>query len=316
MATGKHRFGPFEFDPATGELRNCDRSGPDAVQRLARSRRDSSPCSPVGRDQLVTRDEIRRSIWPDVAVDFDASLHFCIRQIRAALGDTAEQPRYVENLPRRGYRILGIVADREEPEAGQADGVDGVEEGRGRRWVVGASVVSAVVALVLIASLVWFAGSRAGTNLASASEAAGEAAGEASAAARPGAPGVARIGILPFDPPDRSGDWGNPGPIAESLLEQLTNQAGARAEVVGPTTTTAFAGTTRSHRELAAEYRLDYLINGRFIHDERGHRMLAELIRVRDGAHVWVRSYDDLGRHAEIGGEVTEATLRELESPR
>ena len=125
-----------------------------------------------------------------------------------------------------------------------------------------------------------------------------------------------RIGILPFDPPDADGDWGDPGPIAEHLLEQLMAQVGERAEIIGPTSTASYGSSATALRDLAGDYDLDYLVNGRFIHDENGYRMLAELIRVRDGAHVWVERYSDLNRHALIADAISKATINELDSPR
>ncbi len=59
---------------------------------------------------VVTREEIRQRLWRgDTFVDFERSINFCINQIRAALGDDAEKPRYVETLPRRGYRFITPV---------------------------------------------------------------------------------------------------------------------------------------------------------------------------------------------------------------
>jgi DNA-binding winged helix-turn-helix (wHTH) protein/tetratricopeptide (TPR) repeat protein len=59
--------------------------------------------------QVVEREEIRRLVWGDSFLDFDASLNFSIKQIRQALGDSAAEPRFVETLPRRGYRFLAAV---------------------------------------------------------------------------------------------------------------------------------------------------------------------------------------------------------------
>src|SRR4026207_1573293 len=60
--------------------------------------------------ELVTRDEIRRTMWgADTFVDFDQSVNFCVRQIRTALRDNADAPCYVETLPRRGYRFIAPV---------------------------------------------------------------------------------------------------------------------------------------------------------------------------------------------------------------
>jgi len=62
--------------------------------------------------EVVTREELRRQIWPpDIFVDFDHSLKTAISKIREALGDSADRPRYLETLPRRGYRFIGAVED-------------------------------------------------------------------------------------------------------------------------------------------------------------------------------------------------------------
>lgn len=277
----KQRFGPFEFDPVSGELRNLEDDGPGSVQRLPPQPARLLALLVERQGALVSREEIRTEIWPGVAVDFDASLHFCIRQIRAALGDTADRPRYIENLPRRGYRI---VAGR----AGSA------AESRRRARI---SVI--VGAIGLLAFLLWIGFDRETPVSASATAGA-----------------LPRIGILPFDPPDADGDWGDPGPIAEHLLEQLMAQVGERAEIIGPTSTASYGSSATALRDLAGDYDLDYLVNGRFIHDENGYRMLAELIRVRDGAHVWVERYSDLNRHALIADAISKATINELDSPR
>jgi DNA-binding winged helix-turn-helix (wHTH) protein/TolB-like protein/Tfp pilus assembly protein PilF len=98
------RFGIFELDSAAGELR---RNGspvrlapqPFQVLRLLVER----------EGQLVDRDRIRQEVWGDTAVDFDRSLNVCIAQIRAALNDDAESPRFIQTVPRRGYRFLAQV---------------------------------------------------------------------------------------------------------------------------------------------------------------------------------------------------------------
>src|SRR6185503_1885811 len=57
--------------------------------------------------RLLTREEIQKEVWPDgTFVDFEQALNFCIRQIRSALGDQANTPRFIETLPRRGYRFI------------------------------------------------------------------------------------------------------------------------------------------------------------------------------------------------------------------
>jgi len=125
------RFGVFELDVRSGELRRQGslvrlQPQPFKVLVLLASR----------PGDVVTREEIQAEVWPaGTFVDFEQSLNFCIRQIRAALGDNALAPRYVETLPRRGYRWVGgpvervnaPVERREWPRAVGPEGVPGVE---------------------------------------------------------------------------------------------------------------------------------------------------------------------------------------------
>jgi DNA-binding winged helix-turn-helix (wHTH) protein len=98
----RFRFGVFELDPRGGELWKAGvraRLQPQPARVLALLAHRAG--------DLVTREEIQREVWPEgTFVDFEQSLNFCIRQIRTALGDQAATPRYVETLPRRGYRLL------------------------------------------------------------------------------------------------------------------------------------------------------------------------------------------------------------------
>lgn len=109
VKSGLLRFGVFELDVMTGELRRDGRlihlrHQPVSVLRLLLER----------AGDLVTRREITSSLWPDdVDVDVEQGLNHCMKEIRAALGDRPESPRFIQTLPRRGYRFLAEV--REEP---------------------------------------------------------------------------------------------------------------------------------------------------------------------------------------------------------
>jgi DNA-binding winged helix-turn-helix (wHTH) protein len=99
-------FGKFAFHPATGELFSGD-------ERVELQNQPARVLEILTRrpGELVTREEIRRALWGgETFVDFDRNLNYCIRRIRAALGDSPRTPRYVETLPRRGYRFLAPVA--------------------------------------------------------------------------------------------------------------------------------------------------------------------------------------------------------------
>lgn len=100
------RFGPYRLDTRSLELR----------KEGQRVRLRPQPCRLLvilvsQPDRLVTREELRRAMWPDdVYVRFDLGLNSCLKQIRRALGESADAPAYIETLTRRGYRFVGKVA--------------------------------------------------------------------------------------------------------------------------------------------------------------------------------------------------------------
>lgn len=112
------RFGTFELDVTTGELRKEGRlihlrHQPVQVLRLLLERSGG----------LVTRREITSALWPDdLDVDVEQGLNHCMKEIRAALGDRAESPRFVQTLPRRGYRFVAEVHDERLAPPGSVEG--------------------------------------------------------------------------------------------------------------------------------------------------------------------------------------------------
>ena len=101
----KLRFGPYEADPQTGELR---RHG--VRIKLATQSFRVMLLLAEHSGELVTRADIRLALWPhETVVEWEHSINTAIKRIRAALGDSADNPRYVETLPRRGYRFLAAV---------------------------------------------------------------------------------------------------------------------------------------------------------------------------------------------------------------
>jgi TolB-like protein/Tfp pilus assembly protein PilF len=100
------RFGQFEIDEKTGELRK------DGTKvRLQEQPLQILQILLEHPGELVARDELRKRVWPtDTFVDFDHGINNAIKRLRESLGDTGETPRYIETLPRRGYRFLHAVA--------------------------------------------------------------------------------------------------------------------------------------------------------------------------------------------------------------
>ena len=269
----RYRFGEFEFDPGSCELRRVDA---EETQRLPPQPASLLQMLVERGGEIVTRDEIRARLWPDTHVEFDTSLHFCVRQVRAALRDSGSDPRYVQNVPRRGYRLAGGVT-----RVGEVLATSGAGAAPDRRWRPRSRSVVASVALVMAAAAAsWYYG-------------------------RPPARATpVRIAIMAFE-----------APVAESALENLSTIAGQAVEIVGPTTTSAYNGSDNGIRRLAADYRLDFVLNGRSLGAGAEPYLLAELIRVSDGAHVWVRPYKDLGDRLGVGQEIAREVARALALP-
>ncbi len=117
--SGKVRFGEFELNLETAELRS------NGSKAIVPGQPFQLLVTLLGRPgQLVTREELKKQLWPsDTFVDFDVSLNKAVNRLREALGDSAEHPRFIETLPRKGYRFIGEVenghlqADSERPPA-------------------------------------------------------------------------------------------------------------------------------------------------------------------------------------------------------
>jgi len=124
------RFGIFEADLQSGELRKNGFKVPLQGQPFQVF---SILLQHSGK--LVTREDLRHEVWPeDTFVDFDHGLNTAITKIRAALGDSAENPRFVETMPRRGYRFIAAVNSHSQPTIVPVQGVR-------RRWAVVAALI-------------------------------------------------------------------------------------------------------------------------------------------------------------------------------
>src|SRR5437868_4607320 len=149
------RFGAYDFEPYSGELRKDGmrvrlEGQPVAILRMLLER----------PGELVTREELQKKLWPaDTFVDFEHSLNAAVKRLRAALNDSADRPRYIETLARRGYRFVapvnGFVSEHESEMAvlvpGESPSRVRVAFRVRRLWVVAA----ATVCLVAIALWGW-----------------------------------------------------------------------------------------------------------------------------------------------------------------
>ncbi len=110
-ASKRYRFGLFEADPASGEL----------LRQGVRVRVQDQPLRLLTillerPGEVVSQEELREKLWPaDTYVEFDGSLKAALKRLRAALGDSAENPIFIETLPKRGYRFIAPVAVEDSP---------------------------------------------------------------------------------------------------------------------------------------------------------------------------------------------------------
>src|SRR5215471_16215932 len=105
LTTDPLRFGVFEIDPSARELRKHGvriklQDQPFAVLLILLEK----------PGQLVTKEELQKSLWPgDTFVEFDKGIYNAIKRLRETLSDEAETPRYIETIPKRGYRFIAAV---------------------------------------------------------------------------------------------------------------------------------------------------------------------------------------------------------------
>ncbi len=143
------RFGVFEVDVSSGELR----------KQGVRIKLQEQPFHVLAvllerPGEVVTREELRNQNWPaDTFVDFDNSLNTAINKLREALGDSADNPRFIETLPRRGYRLIAPVTEADGATRGTAAGVSAAARPRSRKIVATMAVV--VVAAGIAGGLLW-----------------------------------------------------------------------------------------------------------------------------------------------------------------
>src|SRR6266705_5938273 len=143
------RFGVFEVDVRAGELR----------KQGGRIKLQEQPLHVLTvllqrPDEVVTREELRNQNWPaDTFVDFDNSLNTAINKLREALGDSADNPRFIETLPRRGYRFIAPVTGGDGTTKGTASAVGAAAPPRSRKIVVTAAI--ALFAAGIAGGLLW-----------------------------------------------------------------------------------------------------------------------------------------------------------------
>jgi TolB-like protein/DNA-binding winged helix-turn-helix (wHTH) protein/Tfp pilus assembly protein PilF len=290
------RFGIFELDAESGELR---RHGlkvrlPDQAFQILR-------LLLARPGEVVTREEVRQRLWTsDTFVDFDVGLNSAIRKLREALDDSAENPRFVETLPRRGYRFVATVqpAAPDQVSGAPTDSVAPARP-RARLWWVAAGLllVAAIAAPGVVYQGGWLDRQRPG------------------AAAGP----VGSLVVLPFE--NLTGDPAQEyivDAVTDALTTDLAQIDGLR--VISRTSARQYKRSAKLSPAIGDELKVDAVLEGSVTRAGRQVRVTAQLIHAATDRHLWARSYDgeftDVVRlQQRVAGEIAASIGRRFAPP-
>ena len=273
------RFGTYEVSRQSGEVRKAG----------LRIRVQQQPMKLLEillehPGEVVTREELRSRVWPDESFgDFDQALNIAIGKLRSALGDSAESPRFIETLPKRGYRFIADVSvvdtdarpERQEPVLGDLSATDrghkiqgiGLAVAPQRRLLPTRGIIVTLALVLSLAILsVWLFHSRAPTGMRS-------------------------IAVLPLD--NLSGD-ASQNYFADGMTDELiTDLAQISAlRVISRTSVMAYKGARKPLPQIARELNVDAVVEGTVLRSGDRVRITAQLIEASTDKHVWSQSYE------------------------
>jgi TolB-like protein/DNA-binding winged helix-turn-helix (wHTH) protein/Tfp pilus assembly protein PilF len=282
------RFGVFEADFRSGELRKSGvkvklHAQPLAVLKILLER----------AGEIVTREEIQQKLWGNnTFVDFEHGLNKTINKLRDALSDKADTPRYIETLPRRGYRFIAPVMTPA-PATEPSPGLESKSKSHLVRWA------AIAVAGLLAVGIYWF-GFRNRTQRAAA------------------VPTKAMLAVLPFEnlSGDDSEDYFADG-LTEEMIAQLGQLQPTNLGVIARTSAMRYKHTKESVAQIGHELGVNYLLEGSVRLAGQRVRITAQLIQAGDQTHLWAESYetpltDILKVQREIAERITGSLRLEL----
>jgi len=293
-------FENFEFDFRSGELREHGRKVKAEGQPLQ--------ILAVLLDrpgELVTRDELRNKLWPsNTFVDFEHSLNAAVKRLRHALHDSAENPRLVETLARRGYRFVAEVAVEGAPVATTQPSTDdfpapddreGHEVARETAvvkhppWPLAWKISGLGLVLLLPILVVWILHSR-GTQ----------------------APAIRSLAVLPMVSlsDDASQEY-----FADGMTDELITDLGqiSALRVISRTSVMPYKGTRKPLPQIARELSVDAVVEGTVLRSGGQVRITAQLIEASADKHLWAHSYQgDLRDTLALQNEVARAIAEQI----
>jgi TolB-like protein/DNA-binding winged helix-turn-helix (wHTH) protein/Tfp pilus assembly protein PilF len=279
------RFGTYEVSLQSGEVRKAG----------LRIRVQQQPMKLLAvllehPGEVVTREELRSRVWPNESFgDFDQALNIAIGKLRSALGDSAENPRFIETLPKRGYRFIADVSvvdvdalpKRLESVAGDQPARDprltlqeaGLAVAPDRRpWLTRRVIVALALIIIVVVALpilsLWLFRSR----------------GRAPS-------GIRSLAVLPLE--NLSGD-ASQNYFADGMTDELiTDMAQISAlRVISRTSVMVYKGARKPLPQIARELNVDAVVEGTVLRSGDQVRITAQLIEAATDKHLWSRSYE------------------------
>ena len=250
------RFDGWTLDLTTGEL---ERDG-------KRQRLQDLPLQILSEllhrpGELVTRTYLIEKLWPKGVVEFETGLNTAVSKLRSALGDSAEAPRYIETVPRKGYRFIGKVSD---------DGALRVRAAPVSSTKPVPAFVWASAVLVLVVALALALSSHYGNQPSS----------------------VVRLAVLPLEnlSPDSANEFFADG-IHEEIVSALTNRS-TQMDVISRTTMMTYRARHKTVSEIANELGATHVLEGSVRREAQDVRVTLQLIDAGKDQPIWSNSYD------------------------
>jgi TolB-like protein/DNA-binding winged helix-turn-helix (wHTH) protein/tetratricopeptide (TPR) repeat protein len=315
-----YRFGQFELRPHTRELYKLGirlklRPQPFEVLRALLD----------ANGEMVSREQLHEMLWSsETFVDFDQSLNTCIKELRAALNDSAGEPRYIETLPKLGYRMM-VPAERDfgvappqaaeappslptSPTGGTAEPPPAapapipVDTVTIRLPLLRKFLLAAAVALV-VAAAIYFARPGSHRRLVDTT------------------PQRLMIAVLPFEnlSGNQDQDYFSDG-LTEEVITQIGETDPARLGVIARTSVMHYKNLQEPLPQIASELGVQYVLEGTVRRDAGRVRISAQLIQVKDQTQLWSHEYergvnDLLALQDEMGREMADELRRTLREP-
>ena len=297
--SGRRRFGTFEVDLRAGELRKHG-----LLVRLQEQPFQVLVMLLDHPGEVVTREELQKRLWPaDTFVDFDHGLNKAINKIRDALSDSAESPRFVETVARRGYRFLAEVRDVdttpalgpepriEAPSQAKDHGPANLAEGPEGHKPLGTSLAwgVALLVLLLLISVAWALYPRNRTS-------------------HP----IRSLAVLPLESlsGDASQDYFADG-MTDELITDLSQISALR--VISRTSVMPYKGVRKPLAQIARELNVDAVVEGTVLRSGNQVRITAQLIQAPADKHLWAHDYEgDLRDTLALQNQVARAIAENI----